>query len=371
MMLKEILNEGQYWLHKKDRDWLIKKHPLTTLFWECTLNCNFFCDHCGSCAGRNTYTNELSEEEILETLKEIASAYNPKHITIAVTGGEPLLRKDLFSIMTKAKDMGFNWGLVTNGYLLNKENVKKLKESGMSTVTVSIDGIGKTHDDLRRMPGSYIKAIEGIKLLAEEDFVKHLQITTTLNKRNIRELEKMYEEFSKLPLDSWRAMNVDPIGRAEDNKDLLLSDTELKKLIQFIAQKRRVKGLKVSYGCSGYLERYEGEVRDHFFYCLTGITIASILHNGDIFVCPNVPRNENLIQGNVRKDSFVDVWENRFNVFRDKYRTSCDKCDGCEHWEECLGSSYHLWDQVKKEPKFCHLEKLGIKEESHYKREKR
>lgn len=360
-MLEEILKEGQYWLHKKDRDWLIIKHPLTTLFWECTLNCNFYCDHCGSCAGRNIFTNEITESEILKTFEEIASAYKPSNIIIAVTGGEPLLRKDIFSIMKKVKKMGFNWGLVTNGYLLKKEIVKKLKESGMSTITVSIDGIGKTHDDLRRMPGSYKKAIEGIKLLAEEKFVKHLQITTTLNRKNIGELEKMYEEFSKLPLDSWRVMNVDPIGRAEDNKDLLLTDKELDRLVQFIRQKRKEKGLKLTYGCSGYLDEYEGEVRDHFFYCLTGITIASILHNGDIFVCPNVPRGKNLIQGNIRNDSFVDIWENKYTHFRDKYRTSCDKCSKCEHWEECLGNSYHLWDPEKKEPKFCHLEKLGIK----------
>ena len=360
-MLKEIVKEGRYWLHKKDRDWLLGKHPLTTLFWECTLNCNFFCAHCGSCAGKNVFKNELTKEEILKTFKDISSVYNASQIMIAVTGGEPLLRNDLFEIMKEAKSMGFHWGMVTNGYLLNKESVKKLKDAGMETATVSIDGIGKTHEELRRMPGSYKRAIDGIKLLAKENFVKHLQITTTVSKKNIKELEQMYIEFSKLPLHSWRVMNVDPIGRAEDSKDLLLDDDEFKTLLDFIKQKRKEKGLTVTYGCAGYLGEYEGEVRDHYFYCLTGITIGSILHNGDIFVCPNVPRNKDLIQGNVRKDNFVDIWENRFKVFRDRERTKCNKCSKCEHWEECLGNGYHIWDQERKEPKFCHLEKLGLK----------
>ncbi len=360
-MLKEILKDGRYWLHIKDREWLRQTHPLTTLFWECTLNCNFFCEHCGSCAGKNVFKDELTEEEILKTLREIASRYNASHIMLAITGGEPLLRKDLPSIMKKAREMGFHWGLVTNGYLLDKDVVKELKEAGMETVTVSIDGIGKTHEDLRKMPGSYERAINGIKLLAEENFVKHLQITTTISKKNIQELDEMYKEFSKLPLDSWRVMNVDPIGRAEDNKDLLLDDDEFKILLDFIKQKRKEKGLTVTYGCAGYLGEYEGEVRNHFFYCLTGITIGSILHNGDIFVCPNVPRSKELIQGNIRKDSFVDIWENRFKVFRDKDRTKCDKCSKCEYWEECLGNGYHIWDQELREPKFCHMEKLSLK----------
>lgn len=359
-MLNEVLKEGKYWLHKKDREWLRKNHPLGTLFWECTLNCNFYCEHCGSCAGRNVFKDELTEKEILKAFNDIAQRYNPKNIIIAVTGGEPLLRKDLFRIMKKAKEMGFHWGMVTNGYLLNKETVKKLKDSGMSTITVSIDGIGKTHDNLRKMPGSYDRAIEGIKILAEEDFLQHLQITTSISKKNIGELEKMYKEFSKLPLDSWRVMNVDPIGRAEDNKDLLIDDEQLKELITFIQAKRKLKGLKVTYGCSGYLGEYEGEVRDYFFNCRTGITVGSILNNGDIFVCPNVPRHKDWIQGNVRKDNFVDVWEKKYKMFREKDRTKSEHCSGCEHWEDCLGNGFHLWDRGSGEPKFCHLERLGL-----------
>jgi len=360
-MRKESLSEGQLWLHKKNRERLRVKHPLLYLFWESTLNCNFYCDHCGSSAGRKNYNNELTSEEIISVFRNISEKYNPKKITIAVTGGEPLLRNDLPRIMAEAKKLGFNWGLVTNGFLLTKKKINELKEAGMSTVTVSIDGIGTTHDNLRKKPGSYKKAIEGIELLAKADFIEHIQITTTINKINVNELDKMYEEFSKLPIQSWRVMNVDPIGRAELNEKLLLDKESFKKLICFIAEKRKKKGLKVTYDCSGYLGMYEGKVRDNYFYCLTGICVASILHDGDIFVCPNVPRNKVLIQGNIRKDNFVDIWENKYQTFRDKNRTKCKKCSDCNNWDECLGNGYHLWDQEKKETRLCHLEMLDLK----------
>ena len=292
---------------------------------------------------------------IKKTFKEIAEDYDSKKIMIAVTGGEPLIRKDLFEVMGYANGLGFPWGMVTNGYLVDKQVTRKMKETGMSSIVVSIDGLGKTHDGLRQKDGSYEKAIEAVKILAKVDSIKALQVTTTLNKNNFDELEKMYETFLGLGITSWRVMNIDPIGRAEKNKDLLLADEQLKKLLYFIKEKRKTSKIDITYDCSGFLGLdLENKVRNHFFICNTGINTGSILHNGDIFVCPNVPRHKELVQGNVRKDRFSDVWDNKFEMFRNKNRTKCEKCARCEWWSECLGSSYHLWDFDKKQPKFCH-----------------
>ena len=99
------------------------------------------------------------------------------------------------------------------------------------------------------------------------------------------------------------------------------------------------------YGCPGFLGLdYEKEVRKHYFYCRTGINIASILYNGDLFVCPNVPRVKRFIQGNIRTDNFKDVWDNKYREFRNKDRTKCEKCSKCEQWEYCLGGAFHTWD---------------------------
>lgn len=360
MSISTLTNRGALRINSWRIDRLRKKHPLRYLFWEATLNCNFNCQHCGSRAGRGClHQGELTTREIKGVFQSIADKVDPKNIMVAVTGGEPLLRQDLFEVMALAHQLGFNWGLVTNGWLVDKNMVKKMKEAGMATIVVSIDGLGEKHDDLRQTEGSFDRAMSAVRLLTDPKTFQNVQITTTVNRKNINDLENMWKEFSNLKIDSWRAMNIDPIGRAQDNLKLLLKPEEHKRLIEFVAKKRKTSGFEVTYGCSGFLgPKWEGKTRDWSFYCSTGITTGSILHNGDIFVCPNVPRLENLVQGNVRKDDFMEVWEKKFEVFRDENRTSCLKCRKCEFWTECRGGPFHLWDFEAKEPKFCHYEFL-------------
>lgn len=359
-LLSEILLNGQLRLNSWYINNLRRSHPLRYLFWEATLNCNFNCRHCGSRASRQKhYDNELSTQEIKDVFKSIAAKTNAKDIMIAVTGGEPLLRPDLFEVMSYAHSLGFSWGMVTNGFLISPKIVEKMHQSGMSTIVISIDGIGKVHDDFRQTPGSYKKAIEAVKLLTKSKYFANVQITTTIHQKNIADLEKMYTEFLPLGIQSWRVMNIDPIGRAMDNQKLLLKPNDLKVLLDFIKQKRCYSPIDVTYDCTGFLgNKYERRVRNWFFYCSTGITTASILHEGDIFVCPNVPRLPKLIQGNVRKNDFYDIWQKKFQIYRESNRTSCSGCKKCSHWLECRGGSFHLWDFDKNEPKFCHLKYL-------------
>ncbi|MCI8621928.1 MAG: SPASM domain-containing protein [Clostridia bacterium] len=104
-------------------------------------------------------------------------------------------------------------------------------------------------------------------------------------------------------------------------------------MLDFILKKNKEKRLKISYGCPGFLGlKYEKDTRGYYFNCRTGINIASILYNGDLFVCPNVPRIKHLIQGNIRTDNFKEVWENKYKEFRTKDRTKCEKCEECEWW---------------------------------------
>lgn len=359
-MLQKIIKTGKLKLWSWQKDKLRKEHKLNYLFWECTMNCNFFCKHCGSSAGRKFFKDELTADQIKKTSKELAQDFNPKEIMIAVTGGEPLIRKDLFEVMEYVNKLGFPWGMVTNGFLINGKIIQKMKQSGMKTVVVSIDGIGNIHDEFRGTKGAYKHAINAVKLLSSAHFLQDLQITSSIHKGNVNQLEKMYRVFLPLGITSWRLMNVDPIGRAEINKGMLLDKTGLRKLLLFIKEKRAKSKIDITYGCAGFLgEEFEDEVRNHLFFCNTGINTASILYNGDIFVCPNVPRRKELIQGNVLKDRFSNVWNNKFSFFRRKDRTEYKKCKNCEHWEDCLGNSFHLWDFDRKRPKMCHWEMVN------------
>lgn len=358
-LLERIRKSGEFALWARFKDLNREKHDLTYLFWECTLNCNFYCKHCGSNAGKKLIEGELTTKEVKAAFENIADHYDPKKITVAITGGEPLVRSDLFEVMAYVNDLEFPWGMVTNGFLINKDTVRKMKETGMSAVVVSIDGLGETHDKFRGVEGAYDRATNAVRLLVEADFLKSIQITTCLDKSNFSELEDMYETFLKMGITSWRVMNVDPIGRALEHKEELLDGKEIKQLLDFIKENRKKSSMEITYGCPGFLGiKYEGEVRDLYFSCNTGINIGSILHNGDIFVCPNVPRRKELIQGNVRENDFSKVWENKFKFFRTKDRTKNEECASCEHWGNCLGGAFHTWNFDENKQTLCHLKEI-------------
>lgn len=354
-MLKKIYKIGEQELFKNYKKECMKNHNLKNLFWECTLLCNLKCKHCGSRAGNNQYTDELTTEEIKNAFKQIADSMDVSDIFINVTGGEPLMRKDLYDVMEYATNtLGFHWGMTSNGMLLTDANIEKLKKAKLDTIAISIDGLEKTHDSFRGVPGSYKTIINNIQKLKEANFLNHIQVTTVFHKENIDELEELYNVMQSLNLDSWRLATIDPIGRAMDNKNLLLNGTEIKKVLDFIKNNKKNKKLKLLYGCPGYLGLdYENEVRPKYFNCRTGISIASILYNGNLFVCPDVPRIPRLIQGNIRKDSFKDVWENKYKEFRLEDRTSCIECQKCDKWEYCLGGAFHTWDFEKNIQKKC------------------
>lgn len=338
----------------KYRKVLYKKPILKDLFLEVTLRCNAKCEHCGSNCGYEQPSDEISANDLKRALKNIADNYNAKDIILNVTGGEPLMRKDLFEIMDYANKLGFRWGMTTNGILINDEVLEKMNQTNMETISISLDGLKDTHENFRRVPGSFDKIIENIKKLQNVPSVKIVQITTVANKKNIHELEEMYELMKELKIISWRVLNVDPIGRAKENKDILLNANEYKYLYNFIKNKRDENLMNVEYGCSHYLgENLEKELRDTYFTCLTGITIASILSNGDISVCPNIERRPEFVQGNIKKDNFVDIWENEYKYFRNDERVSCKKCKKCKDWKFCLGDSFHTWNFKDNKPNFC------------------
>jgi radical SAM protein with 4Fe4S-binding SPASM domain len=344
-LLSHVYFTGEMEIWRKQRQWNRENHPLTYLFWEATVRCNFKCKHCGSAYERLKGKEELTTKEIVRAFDQISKDFNPSQIMVAITGGEPLLRNDLIEVGHRLTGLGFSWGIVTNGYLLDRNMAQSLKDAGMKTVVVSIDDIGHLHDEFRGVSMAYEKAIQAIQNLATVGGFQDIQITTTVTKRTVGRLEDMYVEFTKLPITSWRVMAISPIGRAAEHTELLLNKSDITTLLEFILKtnKTRKAPIKLFYGCENYLgEQYETKTRPYFFECKAGINVASILYNGDIFVCPNVPRPEKLIQGNVRVDRFKDVWDKKFKYFRDPALFSPKRCIGCEHWDYCGGGSRHL-----------------------------
>ena len=326
------------------RDVLRREPKLKFLFLELTNHCNEHCRHCGSSCGDCSDEGMLTDEEIKSFLLETSKKFDVKSLQLCITGGEPLLRKTFFDIMGYAHSLGYNWGMTTNGTLIDDEVAEKLRQAGMTTVSVSIDGLPETNDWFRQKKDGYALAMRGIRALVKNGGFNHVQVTTVVHKKNINELPELYKILSKEGLRSWRVINMEPIGRAHACKELWLDDKELKGMFDFI-KKHRFKGnMEVSYGCSHYLGLdYETEVRKWYFLCNAGVYTASIMFNGDIGACLDIERRPETVMGNIRRDDFAEVWKNGFAIFRTDYKKQ-GKCADCEHFRFCAGGACHSWD---------------------------
>ena len=331
---------------------LTEKPELRNLFLELTMRCNERCLHCGSSCGDVT-SEEISVSQYKKLLDEVKADMGTQRKMLCITGGEPLLRKEFFEIMGYANELGFSWGMTSNGTLIDRECARRLKQVGMRTISVSIDGLEETHDAFRQTPGGFKKAMAGINNLLEEGGFKHVQVTTVVTHQNIGELDALFEIFDKMDIDSWRVIGMEPMGRALRHPELLLTNEDQKYLIEYIRNKR-MEGEPVCYGCSHYLGlEYEHEVRDWYFLCTAGLQTASITANGDIIACLDIERRPEFVQGNILRDRFSDVWFNKFEVFRREHWNESGKCKDCEHKDFCRADSYHSLDHNTGDPMVC------------------
>ena len=325
--------------------------------------CNLSCRHCGSdCSSGRDTAGELTTDEIISGFESIAARYNPHEIMIAVTGGEPLLRKDLFTVMERVRTLGFPWGMVTNGLAMTRAMVERCRQTGMRTITVSLDGLKDDHNWLRRNDQSFDRAIGAVRLLGEAGFLSSLQVATAVSRKIIDRLPDIYDLVRKEPVDEWRLLTIFPGGRARGNEDVLLGAGDYRKLYSFVRDIRKDKpSIMVSVDEEGYLGcDFEREVRDGFYDCPAGIKVGGILANGDISACPSISRK--LVQGNVRTEPFTDCWENRFHPFRDRRWMKQGACASCSEWWICRGNSLHLWNFDTNQPDVCHYRCLNEKE---------
>lgn len=333
-------------------------HDLQYIFFELTHRCNLSCLHCGSDCIKDSNTSDLEFSDVIRTLNQIKSKYNSHKIFIVLSGGEPLCYPDLFKLGKQISKMEFPWGMVSNGYSWTPKTIKNAASAGLSSITISLDGFAENHNWLRGKKDSFEKTISTIKMLINNPCYKEMDIITCVNKRNINELDDFYDYIKKIGIKKWRLFIISPIGRAIKYPELFLSGTELKLLFAKIIQFKNQNEISINFSESGYLgHQYENKVRDHIYFCRAGINVAGVMVNGDILACPNIDRR--FKQGNINEDSFVDVWENQFQVFRNRSWMRTDECKTCKEWKLCKGNSFHLWDIDNKKTKMCHYKLIS------------
>lgn len=331
-----------------------EKHPLRQLFWECTLRCNMKCRHCGSDCKTSALHPDMPFEDFEKVLRRIKETYDSHKVMIVVTGGEPLMRKDIEKCCRAIYDLEFPWGIVSNGLLMTPQKIEGLLRAGMHSATISLDGFQEEHEWMRGIQGSFKNATEAIRILANEPSIK-FDVVTCVNNKNYESLREFKEYLISLGLKNWRLFTVFPVGRAAQDPDLQLSNERFKGVMDFIKETRKEGRISVSYGCEGFLGEYEGKVRDHMFTCQAGMSISSVMIDGSISACASI--RSKLAQGNIYKDDFIDVWENRYQPYRDRSWMKTGECADCKYFRYCQGNGMHLRDD-NGELILCHLKRL-------------
>ena len=336
------------------RDRLRAAPELRYLFFELTDGCNLRCRHCGSRCGPGE-AGFLDADKLLETAAS-AAAWEPR-VHIVLTGGEPLLHPEFSRIVRRLGELGAYWSLVTNAVLVEEKTAALMRENGIYSVSVSLDGDETEHDRLRCSPTAYARTMRGISFLRAAGIP--LQITTVVTKRTADKLERLEETVRGTGAASWKLVNVEPIGRAREDETLLLDRDALFRLLDFIRARRKAAGedgssLRVTYGCSHLLPLlYEEEVRTGPFLCGAGILIAGIRCSGDIVGCLDIEPRPELVQGNVYRDDFLRVWRERYQPFRRDRTGDSSVCRSCALRQICGGDSLHAWDFDRHAPRMC------------------
>ncbi len=313
--------------------------------WELTRSCNLSCVHCRAASEFGHYPGELSFEEIKATIDNITSITNP---ILILTGGEPLLRPDIWDIIDYAQSKGASPVVSTNGTLLTEEIAQKLAEHHIPRISISIDFPDKErHDEFRGQQGAFEASLAGIRRAKAAGV--GVQINTTVTKMNHELLEEMHELALSLDIDAFHIFLLVPTGRGEDLREVELSPEEYERALtwaydrqkssplhfkptdapqyyRIIHQKTREEGSKLSAEEYGLDAITRG--------CLGGITFCFISHTGDIQPCGYF----NLQCGNVKELGFDTIWTQSpvLNDLRD-YSLLKGKCGACEYKAVCGG----------------------------------
>ena len=343
-------------LERLRRKNLQQLHPLQQLFWESTLRCNVHCLHCGSDCSSSELTPDMPAEDFLRVIDQSVTPHvDPHKVLIIISGGEPLMRTDLAQVGKALKQRGYPWGMVTNGLALTDKRFRELMASGLRSMAISFDGMKDNHNWMRQHPLAFDGATRAIKLAAAIPSLTW-DVVTCVNQRTINQLDEMREYLWSIGVRNWRLITIDPMGRAAENPELLLSPEQHRYLLDYIRDRRK-EGLHISYSCEGFMPDYEMEIRDHLFHCAAGVSVASILIDGSISACTSV--RGKYYQGNIYHDDFWDVWENRFEPYRNRqWMKQLEPCKDCKLFRYCEGGSMHL-RREDGSLMLCHYRKLN------------
>lgn len=304
-----------------------------------TERCNLSCRHCYQSAA----VPEMSYEEICGAITEVKRTVEGWAIdhdvdvspSLHFTGGEPLLRQDLFAVLGYASECGFSMSLMTNGTLIDEAAARRIREAKVTDVQISLDGTEATHDSLRGRR-AYRRATDGARNLVTEGVETNLNVTVT--RRNMTQIGELIDVAQGLGARGIAFSRLVPSGRGKGLMDEALTGDEVARLYDELRQRKKSSGIAVgSRDPLATVTDIDADVPQTELPmggCAAGLFGVTITADGTIMPC----RRMDLPIGNIKDDSFRELWVESPVLEALRTRESYhDGCQSCDYWPVCRG----------------------------------
>ena len=357
-----------------------RKQPGPVVIWNLVRRCNLKCKHCYSISGNVDFAGELNTAQVFDVMDDLKAFKVP---VLILSGGEPLLRPDIFEISHRAKDMGFYVGLSSNGTLITKDNIDLIAKVNYNYLGVSLDGIGETNDQFRGKNGAFSEALTGIRLAQDKGIKVGMRFTATMD--NIHQLPDMLDLMKNENVDKFYLSHLSYAGRGNKNRqddaqhkttremmdtlfDVAYSEAIAGSEREFVTGNNDADGV---YLAMWIKERFP-ESYDHIRAKLvqwggnsTGVNIANIDNLGDVH--PDTMWWHYKI-GNVKERKFGDIWSDESDPIMAGLKQSPRKikgrCSACIHFDICGGNTRVRAMQLTGDPwnedPACYLDDVEI-----------
>lgn len=316
------------------------------IFWELTTACNLKCVHCRACPVDQRSPEDLTLQEGKELLDEIASYASP---AVVLSGGEPLVRPDVFEIASYGTSKGLRMLLATNGTMVTPEIAKEVVQAGIQRVSVSIDGAtALTHDSFRRIDGAFESAWNGIENFKSAGVP--FQINTTVSKHNINEIPDILNLAINAGAVALHIFLLVPTGCGKEiADDEMIDPQEYERVLNWFYDRSKDSPINLKATCAPHYYRImrqrakadgtkiQSNAHGHDAItkgCLAGSAVCFVSHRGEVYPCGYLT----VSAGNVRDTSFKTIWEDAevFRALRDEDNLE-GKCGYCEYRRVCMG----------------------------------
>jgi len=358
-----------------------KRNPAgPVVIWNLIRRCNLTCKHCYSISADKDFPGELSSKEVFKVMGDLKDFNVP---VLILSGGEPLMRPDIFTISKRAKDLGFYVGLSTNGTLIDESNINDIANIGYDYVGISIDGVRETHDKFRRKIGAFDESMNAIRFCRDAGIKVGMRFTLTMD--NASELPQLLNIMEQEKVDKFYLSHLNYAGRGNKNREDdvihqvtrdvmdLLFDTcwkhvEAGREREFVTGNNDADGVYLLY----WIEKHFPEKLEHMRAKLeqwggnsSGVNISNIDNVGNVHP-DTFWWDYNL--GNVKERKFSDIWQDRRDLLMDglksKPRPLKGRCGECSYIDICGGNTrvraYQLTDDFWAEDPACYLTDIEI-----------